>query len=128
RNKERLCALRPLGGTLMLDTLLYPDEIRVDMDSALPKARVTEAEMKMAHQLIDLMAKPFDPEEYKDHYREALMKVIEAKLEGEDQATEESKLNAAGIQEKARFQNHAGAGTSEGSGSSRGAELCYSKT
>jgi DNA end-binding protein Ku len=84
RNKERLCALRPLGGTLMMDTLLYPDEIRVTGEEGLPRTRISEAEMDMAYRLVDLMAKPFAPEDYKDHYREALMKVIEAKLEGEE--------------------------------------------
>jgi DNA end-binding protein Ku len=84
RNKERLCALRPLGGTLMMDTLLYPDEIRVTGEEDLPRTRISEAEMDMAYRLVDLMAKPFQPEDYKDHYREALMKVIEAKLEGEE--------------------------------------------
>lgn len=84
RNKERLCALRPLGGTLMMDTLLYPDEIRVTGEEPLPKTRISEAEMEMAHKLVELLAKPFKPEDYKDHYREALMKVIEAKLEGEE--------------------------------------------
>ncbi len=84
RNKERLCALRPLGGTLMLDTLLYPDEIRVSADSELPKAKISKPEIDMAHNLIDIMTKPFNPEEYHDHYREALKKVIEAKLEGHE--------------------------------------------
>ena len=79
RNKERLCALRPLGGTLMLDTLLYPDEIRVHKDTALPNIELAPAELAMAGSLIDLMAQSFDPSAYKDHYREALEQVIAAK-------------------------------------------------
>lgn len=84
RNKERLCALRPLGGTLMLDTLLYPDEVRVAKDTALPAIELTAPEVAMASSLIDLMAGAFDPTQYKDHYREALEQVIEAKTNNMD--------------------------------------------
>ncbi len=82
RNKERLCALRPYDGTLVLETLLYPDEIRVQKGADLPEVKVSTNELKMAFSLIDLMAAAFKPEEYKDHYREALSEVIEAKLQG----------------------------------------------
>ena len=84
RNKERLCALRPLGGTLMLETLFYPDEIRVEMDTDLPEIEVSERELDMAFALIDLLSERFDPEKYHDQYREALTEVIEAKLEGQE--------------------------------------------
>jgi DNA end-binding protein Ku len=79
RNKERLCALRPMGGTLMLDTLLYPDEIRVHKETALPNIELTQPELSMAGSLIDMMSQEFDPTAYHDHYREALEKVISAK-------------------------------------------------
>lgn len=84
RNKERLCALRAMGGTLILDTLLYPDEIRVSADEPLPSVKVNEKELQMATHLIELMETDFDPEQYKDHYRQALRKVIDAKLEGKE--------------------------------------------
>jgi len=79
RNKERLCALRPVGGVLMLDTLLYPDEIRVATDTPLPSTEVSPQELAMAGSLIDMMAQKFDPAEHKDQYREALEKVINDK-------------------------------------------------
>jgi DNA end-binding protein Ku len=82
RSKERLCCLRPVGGTLLVDTLLYPDEIKVDLNAKLPAAKLSLQEKKMAASLVDMMAQPFDPENFKDHYREALEKLIEAKLEG----------------------------------------------
>jgi DNA end-binding protein Ku len=84
RSKERLCCLRSYGGTLMMSTLLYPDEVRVDKNKALPDVQVSDKEMAMASSLIDLMAADFEPESYKDGYREALMQVIEAKLEGKE--------------------------------------------
>ena len=87
RKKEQLCALRPKDGALMLETLYYPDEIRAQPEMDLDKTKITERELDMAFTLIDLLRKPFDPEEYKDHYREALTQVIEAKLEGRDVVT-----------------------------------------
>jgi DNA end-binding protein Ku len=84
RNKERLCALRPMDGTLMLETLYYPDEIRVARGEPMPKAQISDSEMKMAMSLIDLLTTEFQPEAYEDNYREALMEVIKAKLEGQE--------------------------------------------
>ena len=83
RNKEQLCALRPMDGTLILETLYYPDELRVEK-TELPNVKISEKELEMAYTLIDLLSEEFEPEKYKDEYREALMKVIEAKLEGEE--------------------------------------------
>lgn len=83
RNKEQLCALRPMDGTLVLETLYYPDEIRAEK-AEMPDVKISEKEMDMAFTLIDLLTEEFDPEKFKDEYREALMQVIEAKLEGEE--------------------------------------------
>ena len=82
RNKERLCALRPMDGTLMLETLLYPDEIRVQRGAEVPEVQVSDKELSMAFSLIDLMSGSFDPEQYHDEYRKALTEIIEAKLQG----------------------------------------------
>jgi DNA end-binding protein Ku len=84
RNKERLCALRPYDGTLMLETLYYPDEVRVQKGEGLPEVKVSEKELNMAFSLIDLMTEDFNPTEFKDNFREALMEVIQAKLEGQE--------------------------------------------
>ena len=83
RNKEQLCALRPMDGTLILETLFYPDEIRVDK-TELPDVKISDKELEMAYTLIDLLSEEFEPEKHKDEYRDALMKLIEAKLEGEE--------------------------------------------
>ena len=87
RKKEQLCALRPRAGTLMLETLYYPDEVRQQEGVDLDKARLSDRELDMAHTLIDLLRKPFEPNEYKDHYREALAELIDAKLEGKEVVT-----------------------------------------
>jgi DNA end-binding protein Ku len=84
RKKEQLCALRPKDGALMLETLYYPDEVRARPEMDLKQVKITDRELDMAFALIDLLRKPFEPEEYKDHYREALTEVIDAKLEGRE--------------------------------------------
>ena len=87
RKKEQLCVLRPQAGVMMLETLYYPDEIRAQPEVEVKQAKVSDRELQMAFTLIDLLRKPFDPEEYKDHYREALEQLIEAKLEGKEVVT-----------------------------------------
>src|SRR5882724_4645075 len=84
RKKEQLCALRPRDGVVMLETLYYPDEVRSEHGVDLERARVTGRELEMAFTLIELLRKPFEPEEYHDHYREALARLIDAKLEGRE--------------------------------------------
>ena len=83
RNKERLCALRAKDGTLVLETLFYPDEIRIEEQEA-PDVEVSQRELEMAFTLIELLHEPFDPERYHDEYRRALMEVIQAKLDGQE--------------------------------------------
>lgn len=95
RNKERLCALRPMDGTLMLETLYYPDELRVERGTPMPDAEITEQQLAMASALIDLLTTTFQPEQYEDHYREALLEVIRAKLDGQ-QVVEAPEPAAAG--------------------------------
>ena len=84
RTKERLVALRAMDGTLLCSTLLYPDEIRVSKGKELADVAVSDKELGMASMLIDMMTQEFAPETYTDHYREALLKIIEAKLEGKE--------------------------------------------
>ena len=87
RKKEQLCALRGQEGTLMLETLFYPDEVELERGVDLGKVNIDERELDMAFKLIDLLRKPFEPEEYHDHYREALAELIDAKLEGKEVVT-----------------------------------------
>ncbi len=97
RNKERLCSLRVLGGNLILEMLLYPDEIRVDMKTKLPAAKLTKQELAMASSLIDMMAQTFNPQDYEDHYREALSALIKAKVDGEETIEQPEKAKATHV-------------------------------
>ena len=83
RTKERLCALRIRDDALILETLYYAAEVRTP-ESPLPDVAVSAAEMKIANALIDLLQATFEPTQYRDEYREAMMGVITAKLEGQE--------------------------------------------
>lgn len=82
RNRERLCALRLLDGQLALETLLYGDEVRPPAE--VPEFEISDAEMKVALALIELLEEDFDINKYRDEYRDALARMIEAKLEGQE--------------------------------------------
>jgi len=83
RQREQLATLRVRDQVLLLNTVLWPDEVRrpdfafldVDVDAR-------PAELAMAESLVESMAADFRPEQYADHYRAALQEVIEAKLAG----------------------------------------------
>lgn len=81
RNKEVICALRPVGQVIMLHTLFWPDEIR-EREEPLDTT-ISEPEMDMAVMLIDtLHADGFDPDQFQDHYRSAVTAMIQSKLDG----------------------------------------------
>jgi len=82
RDRERLVSVRSMDGALVLNTLHWPDEIRSTEDLDLPDVKVSPAEVKMAENLVGMMAMEFDPSEFKDDYKRALEKIVEAKVEG----------------------------------------------
>lgn len=84
RNKESLCVIRLSNGTPVLETLYYPDEVRVPSDHKLGDISVDDRELKMALSLVDLLTAEFNPAEYKDLYREKLLERIEAKVAGQE--------------------------------------------
>jgi DNA end-binding protein Ku len=86
RDREALAAMDPFENTMLLSTLYWPDEIRDMGELDLPEEEpeIKPAEKKMAAQLIEAMTGEFDPAEYHDEYREALMQVIESKIEGRE--------------------------------------------
>jgi len=83
RNKESLCALRTTADGLLLETLYYPDEIRA-RDEAPIKTPVSARELSVAAALVDALAAPFEPDQYQDHYRAALLELIEQKAQGQE--------------------------------------------
>ncbi len=85
RNRESLAALRVRNGVFVLETMLWPDEVRTpDFGFLNEDVEVRPQELEMAGSLIETLTGEFDPGEYKDSYREALQAVIEAKVEGRE--------------------------------------------
>jgi DNA end-binding protein Ku len=85
RQRESLATLRSRDGVLVLETLLWPDEVRAaDFGFLAEDVDVRSQELRMATSLIDSMTVDFDPEEYHDRYREALQELVDAKVEGRD--------------------------------------------
>ncbi|MBT2230991.1 Ku protein [Nonomuraea sp. NEAU-A123] len=85
RQRESLATLRVRDGVFVLETMYWPDEIRVpDFGFLEEDIEVRAQELKMAESLITTMEADFDATEYHDAYREALQQVIEAKVEGKE--------------------------------------------
>src|SRR5579859_3131462 len=85
RQREALAALRVREGVLTLETLLWPYEVRKPEFAFLDEdIEVRQQELKMAASLIETMTEDFEPEQFKDAYREALEAVVRAKVEGND--------------------------------------------
>lgn len=82
--RERLCAIKPCGSGIMLETLRYEDEIREsdpyfgDIDDG----AVDKEQLSLAKELIKRKTATFKPEKFHDHYKEALQELINSKLEG----------------------------------------------
>jgi DNA end-binding protein Ku len=90
RQRESLGTLRVRGGVFVLETMLWPDEVREPEFKFLEEdVDLRPQELQMATSLIDSMEGEFDPSEYKDAYREALQEVIEAKVEGKEVVPQE---------------------------------------
>lgn len=90
RQKTHLAALRVRGDVLMLQTLLWDDEVRqADFESLADSPRISEKELKMASRLVESLSDDFEPDKFTDEYQEQLRKLIDAKLaEGDGVSTE----------------------------------------
>lgn len=92
RSRQQLCALRPADGVLVLSTMLYGDEVnapdRIDELDGLGEVDASEREVAMARQLIDSLSAPFEPERFRDEYRERVLELIERKAAGEEVAVQ----------------------------------------
>ena len=97
RDKEHLAAItlkqsrdgEERDGAFILNTLYWPDEIRSTEELKIPTdddIQIQERELKMAVSLVENLISDYRPEEYKDNYREALLEVINAKIEGRETA------------------------------------------
>jgi DNA end-binding protein Ku len=87
REREHLCVLRLVGDALSVSMMYFADEIRSDQELGIAgleqKVPVRPEEMDMAVKLIENLTEAFSPEKYHDAYREELLGLIRAKVEGQ---------------------------------------------
>ncbi|HSM85175.1 MAG TPA: Ku protein [Candidatus Limnocylindrales bacterium] len=81
-NREHIVILRPGARGILLHTMYYMDEIRQVEEFRTDTSMVQEKELGLARMLIESLLAPFEPDKYKDNYRENLMAMIKAKVEG----------------------------------------------
>ena len=90
--KETLVMIRAKDGQMLLNTLFFADEVVKN-----PAKEVTEkgnaAELKMAQTIIESMTGKFEPEQYKDEYREKVQEAIEKKIAGKEIAAPKEKIS-----------------------------------
>jgi DNA end-binding protein Ku len=97
RDKEHLAAIsikesrdgEEADGSFLLNTLYWPDEIRTTSELKIPTdadVQIADRELKMAVSLVENLIADYRPEQYRDNYREALLEVINAKIEGRETA------------------------------------------
>ena len=92
RTKQYLAALRPRDGALVLSTMLFADEVvgasELEVKTT-SDTKPSERELNMARQLVDSLSAEWEPEKYKDDYRDKVLALIEAKAEGNEIAIPE---------------------------------------
>lgn len=95
RSRRHLAALQPRGRVMLMSTLLFADEIipTRDIEPILP-SDLTDREVEMAELLVDTLSGPFEPERYRDEYREKVLALIESRAGGA-RVVEEPELPAA---------------------------------
>ncbi len=97
RGKQYIVQIRPVADGLVMQQLLYADEVRTIADVGIEKAEVKEAELKLAVQLIDqISVDQFDPATYQDDVKKRVQMLIEKKIEGEQISISTSEPAPAG--------------------------------
>jgi DNA end-binding protein Ku len=88
RNKQYTAAIRAEDGRLVMSTLAYADEVidpaEIDELQDLESVDVNDREVAMAEALVESLAADFEPEKYRDEYREEVMALIQMKADGEE--------------------------------------------
>jgi DNA end-binding protein Ku len=86
RSKEQLVAVRPMGDALGMATMLFADEVlspdRLDEVADAAEVKTTKRELDIAKQLVDSLAADFEPDAFRDTYREQVLELIERKAQG----------------------------------------------
>ena len=95
KTRQYLAGVKPEDGALVLELMHFADELADPQKLHVPKKlEIGKREMTMAKSLIDSMSSKWEPQKYKDDYREALMEVIEEKVEAGGKEIEEKPKKA----------------------------------
>jgi len=95
KTRQYLAGVKPEDGVLVLELMHFADELADPGKLHVPKkVEVGKREMNMAKSLIDSMSSKWNPSKYRDDYREALMEVIEEKVETGGKEIEEKPKKA----------------------------------
>src|SRR3954465_8043900 len=78
-NREYLAAVKPDGLFLVLELMHFASEVLTPEELSRPATALNEKELKMAHALIESMSSEWQPQKYRDEYRDAVMEIIENK-------------------------------------------------
>ncbi len=113
RGREHLVALKAFDGGILLAQLHYIDEIRnpAEVPGWGIEVEISDEELELAKQLIMAMKKPLKLEEYRDEYKEALLKLIEAKLAGKEITVSEEVTAAKSLMDALKASLEAVKGT-----------------
>jgi DNA end-binding protein Ku len=127
RDREHLAALSPLDGHMLMNTLHWPDEIRAldGIKGVDDSVKISDRELQMAKTLVESLADTFDPARFQDNYKEALMKVVQAKVEGQETVSAPEPESAprvmdlmealkASVEQAKKSKTGSGAGASDG--------------
>jgi DNA end-binding protein Ku len=93
RSKQQLVAVRPMGDDVLgMATMVFPDEISptsaIDELAAVDDVEINDRELAIAKQLVDSLSGEFDPDKYRDTYREEVLALVERKAQGEQIAVQ----------------------------------------
>ncbi len=92
RSKEQLVAIRPMGDALGMATMIFADEVapaeRLEEVSEAAQVKTTKRELDIAEQLVGSLAGSFEPQKYRDSYREQVLEMIERKAQGQEIAVQ----------------------------------------
>jgi DNA end-binding protein Ku len=85
-SREHVVLLRPAGDALVAELLFYPEDVRskAEIDERVSEVEVTDQELTMATQLVESLARPFEPQEFENEHKRELLALIERKLSGEE--------------------------------------------
>jgi DNA end-binding protein Ku len=89
--KENLCLIRPYEDSLALETLFFGEDVRshAEIEEAVQETQVNDAELGLARQVIESITGEFDPEEFRNEYRDDVRQMLEAKVAGQEIAKPE---------------------------------------